>query len=114
MKGLSKKYKNMDVSLYAKPVVIRVNVPKETKTYCPKCKQHQVHTVSLYKAGKRRALAKGERQHSREKKGYGGQKYTLQREFAKTTKKQTLKLKCKVCGYQRHKDGIRLRKLVIA
>jgi ribosomal protein L44E len=25
-----------------------------------------------------------------------------------------LKLKCKVCGYTRHKKGIRLRKLVIA
>jgi hypothetical protein len=31
-----------------------------------------------------------------------------------TTKKQTLKLKCKICGYTRHKDGMRLRKLTIA
>jgi large subunit ribosomal protein L44e len=95
--------------------VVEVNVPKEITTYCPRCKKHQIHTVSLYKAGKRRALAKSERHHEmKEKKGYGGQKYTLQREFAKTTKKQTLKLKCKVCGYTRHKDGIRLRKLTIA
>jgi len=100
--------------LYAKLVVSKVNVPKEIRTYCPKCKGHQPHIVTLYKAGKRRALAKGERHHEREKKGYGGQKYSLQREFSKTTKKQTLKLKCKVCGYTRHKDGIRLRKLVIA
>ena len=100
-------------SLWKAGRVVRVNVPKETTTYCPKCKKHQAHAVSLYKAGKRRALAKGERQHAREKRGYGGQKYTLQREFAKTTKKQTLKLKCKVCGYQRHKDGMRLRKLAI-
>jgi len=93
--------------------VNRVNVPKEIKTYCPKCKTHQIHSVTLYKAGKRRALAKGERAHEREKHGYGGQKYPLQREFAKTTKKQTLRLKCKVCNYMRHKDGIRLRKLNI-
>jgi large subunit ribosomal protein L44e len=99
--------------LYAKPVVSEVNVPKETTTYCSKCKKHQAHSVSLYKAGKRRALAKGERHHAREKRGYGGQKYALQRVFAKTTKKQTLKLKCKTCGYMRHKDGIRLRKLNI-
>ncbi len=92
---------------------IRMDVPKDITTYCPKCKKHQVHSVSLYKAGKRRALAKGERHHAREKAGYGGQKYPLQREFAKTTKKQTLRLKCKVCNYMRHKDGIRLRKLVI-
>jgi large subunit ribosomal protein L44e len=99
--------------LYAKLAVMDLNVPKEVRTYCPKCKQHQAHTVTLYKAGKPRALAKGARQHTRKKRGYGGQKYPLQREFAKTTKKQTLKLKCKVCGFMRHKDGIRLRKLVI-
>lgn len=90
-----------------------MNVPKEIRTYCPRCKNYQVHLVSLYKAGKRRALAKGERHHEREKKGYGGQKYPLQRRFSKTTKKQTLKLKCKACGYMRHREGIRLRKLTL-
>jgi large subunit ribosomal protein L44e len=90
-----------------------MNVPKQIRTYCPKCKTHQIHTVSLYKAGKRRALAKGERHHKREKQGYGGQKYPLQREFAKTTKKQTLRLKCKKCNYIHQKDGIRLRKIAI-
>ena len=94
--------------------MVELNVPKEVTTYCSKCKKHQVHSISLYKAGKRRALAKGERAHERKKRGYGGQKYPLQREFSKTTKKQTLKLKCKICGYTRHKDGMRLRKLVIA
>jgi len=93
--------------------VSNVNVPKEIKTYCPHCKQHRAHAVTLYKAGKHRALAKGERRHAREKRGYGGQKYSLQREFAKTTKKQTLRLKCKICGFMRHKDGMRLRKLTI-
>ena len=108
-----KKYKNAYIISIAKLESENMNVPKEIRTYCPKCKTHQTHTVSLYKPGKRRALAKGERHHEREKKGYGGQKYPLQHEFAKTTKKQTLRVKCKVCGYMRHKDGIRLRKLVI-
>ena len=108
-----KRYKNGCVFSIAKLDVKRMNIPKETRTYCPKCKAHQTHTVGLYKPGKRRALAKGERHHKREKSGYGGQKYPLQREFAKTTKKQTLRVKCKVCGYMRHKDGVRLRKLVI-
>jgi large subunit ribosomal protein L44e len=58
-------------------------------------------------------MAEGERRHERKKHGYGGQKYPRQREFSKTTKKETLKLKCKVCSYTRHKDGIRLRKLAI-
>jgi large subunit ribosomal protein L44e len=91
-----------------------MNAPKEINTYCPKCQSHQAHAVSLYKAGKRRALAKGERAHElREKKGYGGQKFPRQRKFAKTTKKQTLRLKCKKCGFMRHKKGIRLKKLII-
>jgi large subunit ribosomal protein L44e len=91
-----------------------VNVPKEVTTYCPKCKAHKAHQVALYKAGKRRAMAVGERHHKREKEGYGGQGFPLQKEFAKTTKKQTLRLKCKTCGFMRHKEGMRLRKLTIA
>ena len=93
--------------------MVKVNVPKQITTYCPKCGKHQVHSVSVYKPGKRRPLAEGERRHERKKHGYGGQKYPRQREFSKTTKKETLKLKCKVCSYTRHKDGIRLRKLAI-
>jgi large subunit ribosomal protein L44e len=54
--------------LIGKLVVIYVNVPKEVNTYCPKCKDHTIHAVTLYKAGKRRALAVGERHHEREKK----------------------------------------------
>ena len=90
-----------------------MKAPKEITTYCPRCKSQQPHAVSIYKAGKRRALAKGERAHEREKHGYGGQKYALQKKFAKTTKKQTLKLKCRTCGYTRHKKGMRLRKLTV-
>jgi large subunit ribosomal protein L44e len=91
-----------------------MNTPKEVNTYCPKCQSHKIHSVSLYKAGKRRALAKGERAHElREKKGYGGQKFPRQRKFAKVTKKQTLRLKCKSCGFMRHKKGLRLKKLII-
>jgi large subunit ribosomal protein L44e len=91
-----------------------MNAPKEINTYCPKCQTHKPHSVSLYKAGKRRALAKGERAHAlREKKGYGGQKFPRQRKFAKVTKKMVLRLKCKSCGSMRHKKGIRLKKLNI-
>jgi large subunit ribosomal protein L44e len=91
-----------------------MKTPKEVNTYCPKCKTQQAHAVSIYKAGKRRAMALGERQHERKKRGYGGQKYALQKKFAKTTKKQTLRLKCKICGYMRHKRGMRIRKLDLA
>ncbi|MEM1515261.1 MAG: 50S ribosomal protein L44e [Candidatus Bathyarchaeia archaeon] len=90
-----------------------MKVPKEIKTYCPRCNKSTVHTVSLYKDGKRRTLAKGERAHERERRGYGGQKYPLLRRKAKTTKKQSLKLKCKECGCIIQREGIRLKKLTI-
>jgi large subunit ribosomal protein L44e len=90
-----------------------MNVPKEISTYCPKCKTHTVHAVSLYKEGRRRTLARGERHHDRERKGYGGQKYPMLKRKAKTTKKQALKLRCRKCGYTRQKKGIRLRKISI-
>ncbi len=90
-----------------------MNVPKTVTTYCSKCGAHTEHTVSLYKRGRDRVLARGARSHERKKKGYGGQKFPRQRKFAKTTKKQTLKLKCRKCGYTLHKEGIRLKKLEI-
>lgn len=90
-----------------------MNIPKEIRTYCPKCNKHTAHTISIYKDGRRRALAKGERAHERERRGYGGQKYPMLRRKAKTTKKQTFKLKCKDCGYILHKEGIRLKKVTV-
>ena len=50
-----------------------MNLPKETRSYCPKCKSHQKMKVSIYKAGKRRGSAAGERRHALRKKGYGGE-----------------------------------------
>jgi large subunit ribosomal protein L44e len=90
-----------------------MKVPKEMVTYCPRCKTHNKHRVSLYKEGRRRTMAIGERAHKRERKGYGGQKYPILKRKAKTTKKQTLKLTCKSCGYINQRKGIRLSKLVI-
>jgi large subunit ribosomal protein L44e len=90
-----------------------MNVPKEMSTYCPKCRIHTSHVITLYKEGRRRALAKGERHHARERKGFGGQKYPMLKRKAKTTKKQLLKMKCKKCGFILQRKGLRLRKLII-
>ena len=46
--------------------------------------------ISVYKAGKRRGSAAGERRHALRKKGYGGQKFPKLAKPAKTTKKVTL------------------------
>ncbi|MCS7097454.1 MAG: 50S ribosomal protein L44e [Candidatus Methanomethyliaceae archaeon] len=90
-----------------------MKVPKEIRTYCPRCKTHTTHTVTLYKKGRDRALAEGARRYERKKKGYGSSRKPVQKRFAKTTKKLSLKLKCKKCGYQKQRRGIRIKKLEI-
>lgn len=87
-----------------------MKIPKALFTYCPKCKIHTEHVVSLYKKGKDRALAAGARRHERERHGYGGQKYPELKRTAKTTKKVVLKLACKKCNYTLQRKGVRLRK----
>lgn len=90
-----------------------MKVPKEIRTYCPKCKKHTAHGVSLYKKGKARGSALGTRRHAEDKKGYGGQKFPELKRTAKTTTKMTLMYKCKECNYIIQKYGMRLRKLEI-
>ncbi|WP_440059930.1 50S ribosomal protein L44e [Thermogladius sp. 4427co] len=88
-----------------------MKIPKVIVTYCPRCKRHTEHIVTIYKHGKRRSLAEGERRYARKKKGYGSKRKAEQKRFAKTTKKVVLKLKCKECGYIIHRKGIRLKKV---
>ncbi|WP_126449874.1 50S ribosomal protein L44e [Sulfodiicoccus acidiphilus] len=90
-----------------------MKVPKAMSTYCPKCKTHTEHEVTLYKSGKRRSLSEGQRRYNRKNLGYGSTRKPEQKRFAKTTKKQLLKLKCKKCGYTIYRLGIRLKKLEI-
>ena len=87
---------------------------KTVNTYCPKCKKHVEHAVSLYRKGRDRSVAEGNRRYARKNEGYGGQRDPRQRKTAKTTKKQILMLKCKICGRISERLGIRLRKLEIA
>jgi large subunit ribosomal protein L44e len=87
-----------------------LKIPKVIVTYCPRCRRHTEHTVTIYKHGKRRSLAEGERRYARKKQGYGSKRKAEQKRFAKTTKKVVLKLKCKECGYVIHRKGIRLKK----
>ncbi|MBI4258174.1 MAG: 50S ribosomal protein L44e [Thaumarchaeota archaeon] len=90
-----------------------MKVPKEIRTFCKKCKKYTIQTTSIYKRGKERTGAEGARRHAEDKKGYGGQKFPELVRTAKTTKKQTLKLKCTVCGKQLMKSGMRIRKMEI-
>ncbi|BAB65955.1 50S ribosomal protein L44e [Sulfurisphaera tokodaii] len=88
-----------------------MKVPKVITTYCPKCKTHTEHSVSLYKGGKRRTLSEGQRRYDRKNIGYGSKRKPEQKRFAKTTKKQTLVLKCQKCGYTIMREGLRMKKI---
>ncbi|TLY12638.1 MAG: 50S ribosomal protein L44e [Thaumarchaeota archaeon] len=88
--------------------------PKEMRTFCRSCKKHTLHSVSLYKRGKERASSWGARRQARRKRGYGGQKFPELIRTAKTTKKATLRLKCKECNKEVMRKGTRLRKAEIA
>jgi large subunit ribosomal protein L44e len=90
-----------------------LKAPKTLNTYCPRCKVHTEHSVSLYKAGRRRALAQGERRYAAKKEGYGSKRKPEQKRFAKVTKKQVLKLTCRQCGYISHRKGVRAKKLEV-
>ena len=90
-----------------------MRVPKTIRTFCPRCKTHTDFNVSIYKAGKRKGAKKGERHQARRKKGYGGQKFPLQHNQAKITKKQSLRLECKECSYKHQRKGMRLKKLEV-
>jgi large subunit ribosomal protein L44e len=52
-----------------------MNIPKVIRKFCAKCNAHTEQKVSIYKAGKRRGSARGERRHAERKHGYGGQKF---------------------------------------
>uniref|UniRef100_A0A4W5MFL0 60S ribosomal protein L36a n=1 Tax=Hucho hucho TaxID=62062 RepID=A0A4W5MFL0_9TELE len=71
-----------------------VNVPKTRRTYCKKCKRHQLHKVTQYKKGKDSLYAQGKRRYDRKQSGYGGQTKPIFRKKAKTTKKIVLRLEC--------------------
>ncbi len=88
-----------------------MNLPKQTRRFCPKCNTHTTQKMSQYKAGKRRGSAIGERRHAEDKKGYGGQKFPKLAKPAKTTKKFTAILTCTVCKKKWNKAGIRIRKI---
>ena len=87
-----------------------MNLPKAKNTFCPKCNKHTIQKISIYKAGKRRGMAAGERRHAQRKKGYGGQKFPKLAKPAKTTKKVTQVLTFPECKKKIMKKGIRIRK----
>ena len=88
-----------------------MKMPKTVRVFCSRCNSHTPHAVTVYKAGKRRPNSIGERRYARKKEGYGSQRKPEQKRFAKVTKRQTLRYKCKTCGFTIMRKGLRLKKL---
>ena len=53
--------------------VFQVNVPKQRRTFCKKCKVHKLHKVTQYKKSKERHASQGRRRYDRKQQGFGGQ-----------------------------------------
>lgn len=71
--------------------------PKETNTYCPKCKKHTKHTAKVESTSKARGkTTKGSRKHERILKGYGG-KRKGNPIIKKQGKRQKVLLTCTEC-----------------
>ncbi|CAH1174161.1 unnamed protein product, partial [Phaedon cochleariae] len=78
-----------------------VNVPKQRRTFCKKCKVHKPHKVTQYKKSKERHAAQGRRRYDRKQQGFGGQTKPIFRKKAKTTKKIVLRMECSDCKYRK-------------
>ena len=71
---------------------------KETRTYCPKCNKHTLHTVKLYSSKPASGLGLGARRRKRKLKGYHG-KVKGKATQTKASKRQKILLECKECKY---------------
>ena len=85
--------------------------PKTTRKYCPSCRTHQVHNVSLYKKGKERALNHGRRRLEKKKRGYGSFPKEIFKKNAKTNKRSTPVLECTECGKKQYSRSYRVKRL---
>ncbi|MFW9897216.1 MAG: 50S ribosomal protein L44e [Candidatus Thorarchaeota archaeon] len=85
--------------------------PRTTNRYCPHCRSHQIHNVSLYKKGKERALNAGRRRVERKKKGYGSFPKEIFHKNAKINKRSTPVLECTECGKKQYAKSYRVKRL---
>jgi large subunit ribosomal protein L44e len=85
--------------------------PRTTRRYCPKCRSHTTHNVSLYKKGKERALNQGRRRLERKKVGYGSFPKPIFHKNAKINKRSVPLLECSECGKKQYAKSYRVKRL---
>ncbi len=92
-----------------------MKVPKEIKTYCPKCRKHTVHKVTKVKMqkspAKKRTLSAGQQRHLKKAKGYTS-KVGAKANPVKQTHKSVLLLQCTECNKIQQRSLVDLKKAV--
>lgn len=87
--------------------------PRIINRYCPTCRAHRIHNVSLYKKGKENMLAEGKRRFEKKKRGYGSFPKEIFHKNAKINKKSTPVLECSECGKKQYAKAYRVKKFEI-
>jgi len=90
--------------------------PKNVNTYCPTCKKHTGHIVSLNKRrgrGSAHPTSEAQRRFKAKLKGYGSFPRPNPKGEGKPTKKIDLRLKCTQCSKMHTKKGFRVKKFEI-
>ncbi|MGQ4872520.1 MAG: 50S ribosomal protein L44e [Promethearchaeota archaeon] len=91
--------------------MIELKYPRTLTRYCPSCRHHTTHTVSIYKKGKERKMNHGRRRLERKKKGYGSFPKEIFHKNAKVNKKTLPILQCSECGKKQYAKAYRVKKL---
>ena len=84
--------------------------PRIINRYCPNCRSHNQHTVSLYKKGKERMLNHGRRRLERKKEGYGSFPKEIFHKNSKINKRTQPMLECSTCGKKQYAKSYRVKK----
>lgn len=89
-----------------------MQIPKEVKLYCKKCKTHRVHTLKQFKAGPKRTMGEHTRKHeAKHVAGYGGKARHIMPK-KKQSKRPTYLATCGECGRKTYYIvGSRLKKI---
>ncbi|MBN1801527.1 MAG: 50S ribosomal protein L44e [Candidatus Lokiarchaeota archaeon] len=90
-----------------------MKVPRTINRYCPYCREHKEHSVSVYKKGKERMLNHGRRRVERKKAGYGSFPKEIFHKNAKINKRTQPMLECSACGKKHYTKSYRVKKFEI-
>jgi large subunit ribosomal protein L44e len=76
-----------------------MHLPKEQRTYCPRCHKHTPHDVEKNKKRSASELKWGQRRFRRATGGYGGFPRPKPEGRAKAVRRIYLKYRCQTCKY---------------